>query len=362
MRRKTDILSTVAGVGLGLMALVGGCQSAGTQADSPPEPVRIDVNEPPAAADRPLDEKTVVPADTQTDIDLVLEFARGASEVYRVTTETEASVRWEGDDSNKPAAFRGGAIGNHTEITFEQRVESIDDNGNATIGVTIGALKYLGRSRETVVVDFDSSRDAESPLSKLIGRGYRMEMTPRGAVLAIRDVAGLRDLVKGDSPDHQTALKLISDKEIRDRHEVPPLMALKDEKVHPGSTWSNVTMLSFGRMGAKAYERLYTLQQIETEHGDRVADVTMKGIPSAAAAKQLYQSQTDTVPTGMFDNIDSYEGQLRFDLDAGRIESYVEQFRTEWVAVDQEAVQSGTERPATVRMTRTQLHRLERLD
>ncbi len=87
----------------------------------------------------------------------------------------------------------------------------------------------------------------------------------------------------------------------------------------------------------------------------------MKGIPSAAAAKQLYQSQTNAVPTGMFDNIDSYEGQLAFDLDTRSIDTYVERFRTEWVAVDPEALQSGAAHPPAIRMTRTLLHRLERI-
>lgn len=362
MRRTPDTYAILAAVVLGGMALLAGCRSTDSPLESPAEPVRADANEPPASAEPPSGE-TVVPTEPQTPVDLTLDFVPDRTTTYRITTETEAAVRWEGDDANKPAAFRGGAIGNHVEITFDQRIARIHDDGNALAEITIRALKYLGRSRQTVVVDFDSTRDpdSDSPLSKLIGRTYEVEITPQGAVASVGDLADLRAALEGPSPDHQTALKLISDEQIRERHEVPPLTALEDESAQPGQTWSNVKMLSFGRMGAKAYERLYTLDRIETGDTDRTAHVTMKGIPSAAAAKQLYQNQTSTVPTGMFDNIDSYKGQLAFDLDTASIDTYVEQFRTEWVAVDPEAAQSGAAHPPAIRMTRTLLHRLERV-
>lgn len=358
------IRATVGGVALCLIALLAGCQSAGPQAQSPEEPLEVDANEPAAARDRSPGDESAAAAKSATDADLVLKFLPGRSVVYRVTTETEASVQWEGDASNKPAAFRGGAIGNRAEITFEQRVDRVDESGSATVAITILALNYLGRSRETVVLDFDSAREEDrgGPLSKLIGQSYELEMTPRGAVVSINALAAIRDSIEGASPEHQTALKLIGDREIRDRHEAPVLMALDSETVHAGGAWSNVTTLSFGRMGVKAYERLYTLERIETDDGGRIAHVTMKGIPSSAVARQLHEGQTETVPMGMFDNVDRYDGNVRFDLDAGQIDTYVEQFRTEWVAIDQEAVQSGADRPAAVRMTKTQLYRLERVE
>ncbi len=362
MRRRT-VDYVVAGVALCLLASLAGCQSAPTEADSSVEPVRLDAHAPAAVPDLCLADEDSGPMESEADVDLALTFVPGRTVTYGVTTETQASVRWEGDESSKPDSFRGGAIGNRVEITFEQRVERVNDNGNAVIKVTILALKYLGRSRETVVLDFDSSRDEDRqrPLSELIGRGYEVEMTPRGAVVSVQGLDGVRDSVEGSSPDHQTALKLISDKEIRDRHEVPALTALEDEMVRPGGTWSNVKLFSFGRMGARAYERLYSLDRVESEGGRRLAHVTMKGIPSSAAAVQLHQGQTDAVPAGLFDHVDSYRGHLSVDLEAGAIEAYVEQFRTEWVAVDQEAVQSGADRPAAVRMDRTVSYRLERI-
>lgn len=363
MRRKTSIHAAVAGIVLCLIVLLPGCHSGETQGDSSHTLVKIDANEPTQPSDSLPSEESHPPAESQVDVDWVLKFVPGRTVTYTAISETERAVQWEGDVSNKPAAFQGGAIGNHVELTFEQRVDRIKDEGNAVLEVTILAVKYFGQSRETVVLDFDSSRDRDqaSPLSKLIGQHYDVEMTPKGAVVSIDGVAGIRDLVRGTSPDHQVALKLISDKDIRERHEVPALTASEGQVVRPGGTWSNVTMISFGRMGAKAYERLYTLDRIGTDAGDCIAHVTMEGIPSSAAAKQLHESQNDMIPTGMVDNVDSYEGQFQFDLDAGRIDTSAEQFRTEWVVVDQAAVQSGAAHPSAVRMTMTQSYKLERV-
>jgi len=363
MRRRTDICVVATGIVFGLIVLLPGCESAGTHPDSSREPVTTQANEPTASADRPVDDGNNAPRPSDGGIDLLLRFVPDRPVTYRVTRETEASVRWEGDESGKPAAFRGGAIGNRVEITFEQRISRVNDNGSAMLKITILALKYLGRSRETVVLDFDSSRDRNrgSPLSQLVGTSYEVEMTPKGAVLSVEGLATIRDSIQGSSPEHQTAMKLVSDKEIRDRHEVPALTASEGKIVRPGETWSNGTIMAFGRMGAKAYERLYTLDRVEADGDARVAHVTMKGIPSSAAARQLHEGQTDTVPAGMFDNVDTYEGQFEFDLDAGCIDTYVERFHTEWVAVDQAAVQDGADRPAAVRMDRTQLYRLERI-
>lgn len=301
--------------------------------------------------------------EAETAVDLVLRFVPDRSVTYKLTTETEAAVRWEGDESRKPDVFRGGAIGNRVEITFEQHVDRVDDDGNAIVVVKILALRYLGRSREAVVLDFNSARDGdrEGPLSKLIGQSYQVEMTPKGTVVSVDGVAGIRDSIEGRSPEHQTVLRLIDEKEIRERHEVPALMASEGGTVHPGDTWSNVRLFSFGRMGAKAYERLYSLDCIEADGDGRLAHVTMKGIPSSAAAEQLHQEQTEVVAAGLFDHVDTYEGRLLLDLDTGTIDTYVEQFRTEWVAVDQQAVQDGAANPAAVRMERMQLYRLERI-
>lgn len=362
MRRNTGIYVAVAGIGFCLAVFLSGCQSGQTQADSVGAPAGTDANEPTPVSESLPSEEGQPQAPSATDVDWVLRFVPDQSVTYTVVTETERAVKWEGDASNKPDAFRGGAIGSRAEVAYEQRTDHVEDDGSAVLEITIRAVKFFGWSRETVALDFDSSREADqaSPLAKLVGQRYQVKMTPKGKVLSVDGTDDLRGLIQGTSPDAQMALKLISDKEIRERHEVPALMASEDEVVHPGDTWSDVRVISFGQMGARAYERLYTFDRVETDDGDRVARVAMEGIPSAAAAQQLHQSQSAPFPTGMMDNIGSYAGQFQFDLEAGRIDTSAEQFRMEWVVVDPSAVQAGATNPSAMRMSLTQSYKLER--
>ncbi len=363
MRRNTNIFVAVAGIACGLAVFLSGCQSGQTQVEPVGTPASVDANEPTPAAESLPSEQSHPQAPSATDVDWVLRFVPDQSVTYAVTTETERAVKWEGDTSNKPDAFRGGAIGSRAEVKFEQRVNHVEDDGDAVLDITILAVKFFGSSRGTVVLDFDSSRDADqaSPMAKLIGQRYQVTMTPKGKVLSIGGTDEVRGLIQGTSADDQMARKLISDKEIRERHDVPALTASKDDVVHPGQTWSDVRVISFGQMGARAYERLYTFDRVETDDGDRVAQVTMEGIPSAAAAKQLYESQQDVFPQGMMDNIGSYKGQFQFDLTTGQVDTSAERFHMEWVVVDPSAIQAGSTNPPAMRMTLTQSYKLERV-
>ena len=141
-----------------------------------------------------------------------------------------------GPESAKPANYTDGRSGNYVEMTFEQRVEEVRDNGNAVLGITIKALKYRGLIQNKVALDFDSSRaqDQKNPLAALIGKSYRLELSPAGQVVALLDMASIRQAVAIGTPAHGVAVKLFSEEIIRDRHEVPPLSALKEGRANRG--------------------------------------------------------------------------------------------------------------------------------
>ena len=64
----------------------------------------------------------------------------------------------------------------------------------------------------------------------------------------------------------------------------------------------------------------------------------------------------------MFDNpLETYTGQLNLDLTAGKVEQYFEEYRSEWVAVDQFTSKENKE-PDTLRMGAIRLHRFERIN
>ena len=364
MAKKTGLAWAVLGtLAVGLL-LVAGCQDGAVTEPGPavsdPAPAPVETVAVPAA---PRGEVEAVEG-AGASVELALRFTPGRTSTYRVTTETEKSVTWEGNTARKPAAFKSGRTGNHVEITFDQHVERIGDQGDAVIEVTIKALKYLGEVRGNFVLDFDSTRpeDRESPLALLIGQSYRLELTPKGAVAAISDAEPVRAALEGDLPEHGTALKLVSDRAIRERHEIPALMSLEAETVRLQEKWSNTATFSFGRMGVKAYERIYTLEQVEPHDGRRVAVVAMNAIPSAVAAEALREGQVTNLSTGMFDNTDRYEGRLRLDLSAGEVAARFERLQNQWVTADPAALQSGDTNPAVLKMGAVELYQLERLE
>ncbi|MEN6575410.1 MAG: DUF6263 family protein [Phycisphaerales bacterium] len=318
-------------------------------------------NAPPEATpDVPEAEAVVVePNEGGPKVRLVLGFAPGQVATYKVTTEAEKRVEWMGSESARPANYTGGRSGNRVEITFEQRVQGIRDNGNAVLEITIRALKYAGQVQSRMVFEFDSGKpqDQDNELAALIGKSYGLEMSPQGKVVALVGMESVRQAVKAGSPVQSVASKLFLEEVVRDRHEVPPLSALKEGQVRPGQSWSDLKSYTFGEMGLKGFERVYTLRQVAAEDGRR-ALVEMKAIPSAAMAEEMHKRQGASLPPGLFDNTEDYQGRLDFDLDAGRIREYGEEMWTEWVIVDPAAMQ-GTAQPAALKMGARRLYRLE---
>jgi len=331
--------------------------------EAPPAMVQNDLPEKGVVATGPAgpeaQDSTAVPEEA---VKLTLKFVPGHTVTYQVTSEVQKSVQWQGTPGAKPAAFKGGRTAKRLEMTFEQEVESVDAEGDAVVRITIKALKYLNRVRDSAVLDFDSTRanDPNNPLANLVGGGYKLEISARGKVLALIDVEPLRQAVQGTSAAHDTARRLLSREQILARHQVVALSALDGAAVRPGQDWSSVKTFSFGMMGAKSFEKVYTLKEVQRDAGS-LAVIEMKAIPSAAMAEEMHKSQAVNPFSQMFDNTESYEGRLELELDTGTIRRYVEEMRTEWVVADPEAVSGGAQ-PSALRMGATQLYRLENVE
>ncbi len=294
---------------------------------------------------------------------LTLKFTPQDSTAYKVITEARRDIKGEGalsDDS----IFKGGATGNRAEMTFTQQIQSVNEKGNAVAKITIKKLKYLAEVKDKVTMDFDSSRekDQNSPLFKLIGQSYTIEITPAGQVSKVVDVSEAKAIVKGGSSANQAASTLLKPEAIKLRHTIPALPISGKNQLKSGDSWSNVKTFNFGMMGSKSYERIYTLKDIEDVDNRRIAIVEMNAIPSAEMAEELHEEQAMGVFSKMFDNTETYTGRLKLDLNAGRTEEYFEKLRSEWVAVDPSAGQEDDGEPAALRMTATRFYRIEKLD
>lgn len=351
MRKPRGVVKSAVGLAACLFLLLGGCsQSRKGPLEAEQGPV-VEPNEPAVEAET-----------AEVPVRLALKFTPGQTITCKVTTEAEKRIEWIGDTSRKPAAFRGGRTGHHTEVTFEQHVQRVDDQGSATLKITIKAVKYLSRTLDAVTVDFDSARQADqgSPFARLVGLGYVLEMSPKGEVLAVLDADPARQALQGESPEQQTALRLLDEPIIKARHEIPTLMTSPSNEVQLEQHWSDIKTLNFGMLGTREFERVYTLKEVDATDADRVAVVEMSAIPSSVLAQEQHtQAQTNPFAQ-MFDSTESYEGRLQLDLTTGEIVAYVEQLHMVWVAADPTATEATTN-PAAVKMGATQLHQLDRI-
>ena len=306
--------------------------------------------------------QTEIGAEEQgASVKLALRLIPKDSTIYKLALETDKSVQWEGGAS-KPKGFQGGHTGNKMEMTFTRRIQSVDNQGNATAEITIKTLKYLTKVKNNVILDFDSSReeDRNNPLSKLIGQSYTIEITPSGEVSKITDTSDALEAVKGDSAANNVAVRLLSADAIKERHTIPALPTAGKDQLRVGDNWSSMKRVSFDLMGTKSYEKVYTLKEIKDADNRRVAVAEMEGLPSAEDAKQLHKEQTPDLFSKMFDNSETYTGELKLDLSTGKVEKCREELLVEWFIVNPNP--KPEEPPAALRMAATRLYSIEKID
>ena len=314
-----------------------------------------------------IEPKKTAPAKVKSEeqkqsVKLELKFVPNDSTTYKVTTEADNSLRWEGIDSNKPKGFTGGHTGRKSEITFTQQIQSISDKGNAVAKITIKDLKYLATVKNDITIDFDSSRqqDRKNPLSKLIGQSYTIEMTAPGEVSKIIDANDARDVFKGASATDKIAANLLSVQAITERHTIPTLPDPNNNQLRIGENFSSIKNFSFVMMGTKSYERICTIKEIKNVDNRRIAIAKMEAVPSAEKVKQMYKEQPPSLLANMSDNIETYTGELRVDLTNGKVEQYNEKLTVEWVIVDPNPKEG--DQPAALKMSAVRSYSIEKID
>jgi len=305
----------------------------------------------------------VKPEKEKPAVELALKFAPGDSTTYKSTIHAQRSIRWEGPLPDE-GAFKGGQTSSRVEITFARQIQSVDDKGNAVAKITIEALKYLSIIKDNPALDFDSSRakDQNHFLAKLIGQSYTIEITPAGRVSKIIDVSQAQAALRGVSSADKTALALLSPDAIKERHAIPAMPPADKKQLRTGDNWNGLKTFSFGLMGSKSYERIYTLKEVKEAGSRRVAVVEMKAAPTTEMAEQLHQQQTVSSFSKMFDNTETFTGRLKLDLNTGKVENCFEKLESEWIAVEPMAGQQTDKEPAVLKMTAVRLYRLEKTD
>jgi hypothetical protein len=295
-------------------------------------------------------------------VKIALEPVPGQQTSYIVTTHARRNIKWQGPVPEKKA-FEESFTEEQIEMGFTQHIQSVDDSGKAVAKVTIDSLKYLTVVKNQTNVDFDSSRqsDADSPLAKLIGQSYTIEFGPDNYVSSVLDLSQAQSLVKGKTAADRAGMNLLSTETIMERHMALLLPEPGKEYLKPGGKWSRVKTFSFGMMGIKSYEKVYTLKEVQNMAGHQIAVIDMNAIPTSEVEQKYRDKQTGADFPRMFDTIETYTGAGEVDLTAGCIDAYNENLQTSWVTVFPSDAKSDPNEPVVLRMTATRDYSLEKI-
>ena len=321
------------GLGCSLIAgflLLGGCSSVAPQQDAP--------------------------------VSLALRFEPQQQFTFRATHETSRSVQWRGVSPSDGKEFRGGTTGQSAAIVYDEKVLSVDPNGQAALEITIKELKFKAIAQDREVVDYDSTQNssAGTALAGLVGQRYIIHMSTSGQVLTRIDAQAARAALAKDAAQYQFALKLITDRAIQKRHAIKSLPESPPVPLAPGLSWSAPQTFSFSMMGKRTFTKNYTFSGVKGQGDTRVARVDMNAVPSVSAPQQTDDSGAFLQ---MFDNTHQYTGHTDLDVKRGRVRICVEEMEIKWAYLDPSSVdKDGQEEPKSVHMTALENMRLECLD
>ena len=246
-------------------------------------------------------------------------------------------------------------------MVFTQEIQGVDEKGEATAKITIEKLKYTKRIKDSVILNFDSSKkeDANNPMAKIIGQSYTIKITPDGKITKI--IAGqMRVKFKSRTTENKAALELFSRQAIIDRHATAALPAKDKNQLQKNDSWRSIKGLEFGLMGPKSYEKIYTVKDIKKEKKSRIAIVEMDTIPTVKTDEKTKDKTTDYSTT--FDNRETYTGKLKLNLTNGKIQEYQEELNLQWVVAEPLEDIETDRAPAVIRMSVIRSYKIEKIN
>jgi hypothetical protein len=351
--RQVKISKWLASAVVCSLLLAAGCAPLGEEVAKPK--VELEKQIPARQGEGPA----VVPKAAAKKVATVaLKFSPQDSTTYRVITEAERSIKWEGSLPEEPA-FRGGRNHDRLEMTFAQEIQSVDDKGNAIAKIIVKELKYSSIVKDSSAFEFDSSKpkDPNDPLAKLIGQSYTIKIAPTGKVTEVIDTKEAETAARKGSVPPGIALRLLNPETIKERHGTLLLPDTDKNQLHIGDNWSITRTFSFGMMGSESYEKIYTLNNIKDQDNRQVAVIEMNAIPASETPKEQAVKFLKRS-----DNTKTYTGELELDLTAGKVKKYLEKLQQEWTTDFPSAEQKTAQEPVILTMSATRLYSLEKID
>lgn len=277
-----------------------------------------------------------------------LKFQPGQSDTYvsslTAVKDYEFNQPGLGKSDSKQAAVT-------SRIKFRQNITNVDPQGTATADITIKELFYSTTDKDKAEYIFDSRSDkyASDSLNKLIGKTYKIKITPAGKA-SIVDVSQLYSAVESGR-EAKIARALFSEERIVKRHTIKAMPKEKMKNAYVGQSWTEVEDSPQGLLMKTKYQKKYTIEDITN---DGKAIVKLESIPS----KPEHEYQMQAIQE-MIDTEDDYTGTMTFDLQTGKVRSMHEKLVVTYTAIEQN--EKGTP-PDMLTMGFTQEIKLEKIN
>lgn len=367
MARKISISFVIAGV-VGFVVFMGGCAPGGGEQAVKPgiepeqEPLQPEAKEPTVVAEQAVQPEVkpeAAPAVEQKQgLMLALMPITGEQATYRVSTQSQRRINWEGPVGSDEM-FKETHNDSNLELIYNESITNVGSNARASAQITIENIKCQSVVKNNTVLDYDSSRaaDANNILSKLIGRSYMIEFTPENRIPTVFNLAAGRTLMSGTSVAARMGLKIFSPELIRIHHGTLSLPG-PERTIKKGDTWSRIRTFDFGLMGLKSFEKIYTLKDVEQTGDRRMAYIEMHAIPTAEVERAFKKRQNEAQLPENFDSNDTYTGRAKVDIGDGRIESCHEELHANWVAA---LPGEGQQEPVVLKMSAIRTYDLEKI-
>jgi hypothetical protein len=318
--------------------------------------------------------------------EMKLNLAPQSETVYRVVLETGKDYAFVQPSINKTKERH--TVG-RAELVFAQRIESVDQQGNATADITIKELKYLSEDPQGKTLDFDSTLEGSKsdPLFALIGQSYKIKIEPDGKVEVI-DAGAAREVIKQEGSAKKFADRLFSNEEVEKRHQVLALFdanqclcekdkernakavssnkklskSVNKRQCKKGDSWSMVAASPGGMLTPKSFEKIYTLTDIKEQKGEKIAVVAMSAAPSSKRTADVPEKEAAaSFFAKMFEEKDEYSGKMVLNLTTGEIDSYQELLKAEWLAAESSEEQKSDKGPDELKMGFWSLYSIEKV-
>jgi hypothetical protein len=295
-----------------------------------------------------------------SQVKLALNPGPGNVTTYKVATEVIKDFKFEQPSLDKVKEERTIST---VEATFVQEVEDVAADGSAVANITIKAVKYYVDEKGEVKFDYDSTTEKgkKDPFSKLIGKSYKIKISPVGGITVI-DAAQARQAVKGGYVG-QVAKSFLDDKNIIKRHEVLALPAGDQNLISVGDSWTQIKASPPGLLSPKSYEKTYTLENLTGSEGSQVAHVTMNAVESAVPAEDAQKGAGSLGPFAkMFDTEEEYKGKMVLQVGSGEVDEYNEKLVVKYIVAEAPANQKPDKGPDTLMIRFTHSVSKEKID